>query len=187
MDTLFLQQQPLPKNSLLTFLGRSHAPGEGTWGKALSFKQNAEPSCSTVLPWWAEGLVRTLCWVVVLGRRQSPCVGRWLSCPRPLRSQSACTQGPGALPPLHCHMSRDARPQPRKRGRRRVFKQSAGQLPAAQGPSQGWGHGLATAVPTWLAVVGGWGGGIGEVGDLIFFPGLLLSGLLCTSSRCLIS
>lgn len=39
MDTLFLQQQPLPKNSLLTFLGHSHYPGEGTQGKALSFKQ----------------------------------------------------------------------------------------------------------------------------------------------------
>lgn len=53
MDTLFLQQQPLPKNSLLTFLGRSHYAGEEAWGKALSLKRRrrAEPSRSSVLLW----------------------------------------------------------------------------------------------------------------------------------------
>lgn len=91
--------------------------------------------------------------VMVLGRRQSLCVGRRLSCPQLLGSRSTYTRGPGALPPLRCHVSGDARPQPRNRGRRRVIEQSAGHLPSAQGPSRRWGPpGLVTVVRTWLAL-----------------------------------
>lgn len=50
-------------------------------------------------------------------------------------------------------------PLPREQGRlpptenqgRCIVKQSVGHLPAAWGPSQGWGRGRATTAPTWPA------------------------------------
>lgn len=72
-------------------------------------------------------------------------------------------------PPLP--LSGDTRPQPREQGHSRAIRQPAGQRPSAQGPlgagDTGWGHGLATAIPTWPALawhedwvagaVGSWG------------------------------
>lgn len=43
-DTLFLQQQPLPRNSLLTFLGRSHYPREGRGERRRVLNRDAELS-----------------------------------------------------------------------------------------------------------------------------------------------
>lgn len=80
MNTLFLQSQPLPKNSLLTFLGCSHSAGEM---KGVEFFY-AEVSMHTLFALVGEG---------------SP-VRQWLSCPwlpQSLSMQGCCT--PLAPPP----------------------------------------------------------------------------------------
>lgn len=101
-----------------------------------------------------------------------------------------------AIPPLHCHVSKDTRPQLWEQGHNCAVKQSAGQLPSAQGPLRGWGHGLgtwaghrhphmaSTCVPRGL---GDWSGGIVGVGAPALSSEPLPNSLLCTNSCFLFS
>lgn len=80
MNTLFLQSQPLPKNSLLTFLGRGHS-AEEVKGAELFY---VEVSMHTLFALVGEG---------------SP-MRQWLSCPWLPQSQSmqGCCTPPAPSP-----------------------------------------------------------------------------------------
>lgn len=90
MDTLFLQQQPLPRNSLLTFLGRSHYPREGRGERRRVLNRDAELSPVAVE---GRGAGRDL---------RSPRRGRCREEAEAVRVLVALLSPAAAIPPLRC-------------------------------------------------------------------------------------